>query len=339
MEKEVSPVLVTVIMPVYNSEKYIEQAVLSVLQQTYTHFELLLIDDGSTDSSLDVCKKMEKLDVRVKAIHKNNGGVCSARNLGIQLAQGQYIAFIDNDDLYTSDFLAVMLRNTEAKNADMIKCGRRNTTVDLQGNQLNTQDSSYNEDCVFDESAFFENYAKIKNTGILNSVWNGLYKTDFIINNQLKFDESFRHGNEDVYFNLCCFLKCQKIAIVKEVLYEHFYRNGHSTSMKFHADQITTFIQTVELENKLLTSTLSIQDYTLVNLRNIRLAFKLLAVEKKVSRENKWIPFVVESLGVSKVKNVDLFKNNLTLVERVELFLIVNKMYNAFFAFHGLKRR
>lgn len=339
MENCVSSIIVTVIMPVYNSEKYIEQAVLSVLQQTYSYFELLLIDDGSSDHSFNICKKMEKLDARVKAIHKDNGGVCSARNLGIKLAKGQYIAFIDNDDLYTSDFLAVMLRNIETKNVDIIKCGRRNITVDVQGKQLRTQESSWKEDSVFDRNSFLENYVHIKKTGILNSVWNGLYKKEFVVENQLEFDESFRHGNEDVYFNLCCFLKCNNISIVKDVLYEHFYRDGHSTSMKFHEDQITTFIKTVELERVWLEPVISIKDYNLIHLRNIRLAFKLLAVGRGYIRQKEGIKLVVESLGVTKASNKDIIKcKNLTLIERVELFFIINEMYDAFFAFHSLKR-
>ena len=91
---------VSIIMPVYNSEKYLSKAVESVLAQDFQDFELIMVDDGSPDNSGAVCDSYAEKDARVKVIHKKNGGICSARNAGIDAARGEYIGFCDNDDLY-----------------------------------------------------------------------------------------------------------------------------------------------------------------------------------------------------------------------------------------------
>lgn len=97
--------MVSVIVPVYNIEKYIEKCILSVIEQTYTDFELLLINDGSTDSSYQICKQWANKDPRVKVFSQNNSGVSSARNWGLELAQGEYICFVDGDDWLDPSFL------------------------------------------------------------------------------------------------------------------------------------------------------------------------------------------------------------------------------------------
>ena len=102
---------VSVIIPVYNAEKYLVRTINFVLAQTYKNFELLLVDDGSKDKSADICKQFAASDERVKYIHKDNGGVSSARNVGIEKATGEYIAFMDDDDGMRPDYLEVHVNN------------------------------------------------------------------------------------------------------------------------------------------------------------------------------------------------------------------------------------
>jgi len=110
--------LISIITPVYNVEKYIVEAIESVLRQTYSHWELILVDDGSTDKSTEICKKYALRDQRIKYYHKQNGGQASARNLGIKNAMGYYITFLDSDDLYTEDKLAQHFIDLEEHPAD-----------------------------------------------------------------------------------------------------------------------------------------------------------------------------------------------------------------------------
>ena len=97
--------IVSVIVPVYNTEKYLPECIESVLFQSYTDFELLLIDDGSTDGSGLICDEYARKDFRIKVVHKSNGGVSSARNEGLDIARGEYVCFVDSDDWVCKDYL------------------------------------------------------------------------------------------------------------------------------------------------------------------------------------------------------------------------------------------
>lgn len=105
--------LISVIVPVYNVEKYLTRCIESILKQTYTYFELLLIDDGSTDRSLKICKKYQDLDNRVMCFHKENGGLSDARNFGLERMKGEYVTFIDSDDYVGRDYLKILAEMME----------------------------------------------------------------------------------------------------------------------------------------------------------------------------------------------------------------------------------
>ena len=114
--------LVTVVVPVYNVEKYLDECVESIVSQTYANFEIILVDDGSTDLSGEICDKWKAKDDRIKTIHKQNGGLSSARNAGLEAAKGDYISFIDSDDYITVDYLEVLVNALEKENADFTFC-------------------------------------------------------------------------------------------------------------------------------------------------------------------------------------------------------------------------
>ena len=112
----------SIIVPVYNSEKYLCRCVDSILAQTFTDFELLLIDDGSEDESGNICDEYVVKDSRVRAFHKNNGGVSSARNLGLNKAKGEWIAFIDSDDYVDVSYCYELLRKAQKNDTDIVTC-------------------------------------------------------------------------------------------------------------------------------------------------------------------------------------------------------------------------
>ncbi|MEE1075772.1 MAG: glycosyltransferase family 2 protein [Acutalibacteraceae bacterium] len=328
--------LISIIMPVYNSEKYLDEAIKSVLSQTYSEFELLLIDDGSTDNSPAICDEFETKDSRIRTIHKPNGGVCSARNLGINEAKGEYITFIDNDDVYEKNFLEVMVNQLLVKKVDFIKCGRKNTTVDLEGNHIGYRVCAWNESKVYSKDEFLKEYYRLKASGIMSSVWNGLYLKSFILENNLYFNETFRNGNEDVFFNNGCYIKCNSVAIISDVLYEHFYRNGHSTSLKYNEAQITTFIETVNLEEEFLAPIKGEDTYKLIFMRNIRLAFKYLNIAPKGELRENGIRLIEKGLPIKELENCSILKNSgLSKIEKIDIWLIKKKYYNVFFMIHG----
>ena len=116
--------LISVIMPVYKSEQYLKAAVNSVLAQQFDGFELILVDDGSPDESGRICDEFAELDSRVVVVHKENGGICSARNAGLRKAKGKYVAFCDNDDEYLPGLLAENYAFAEQYSADIVRFAR-----------------------------------------------------------------------------------------------------------------------------------------------------------------------------------------------------------------------
>lgn len=114
--------LISVIVPVYNVEQYVEKCVRSVLQQSYSYFELLLVDDGSTDSSLEICKRMEGEDDRIRVLEKSNGGLSDARNYGIQHVSGEFVTFIDSDDWVEKDYLKYLHDAITCDGSDISTC-------------------------------------------------------------------------------------------------------------------------------------------------------------------------------------------------------------------------
>ena len=115
--------LISVIVPVYKVEKYLNQCIESVLAQTYQNLEIILVDDGSPDRSGEICEEYAKKDTRIRVLHKSNGGLSTARNTGLQIISGAYIAFLDSDDYLAPDMYETLYRELIENDADIAVCG------------------------------------------------------------------------------------------------------------------------------------------------------------------------------------------------------------------------
>ena len=122
--------LISIIVPVYNVEQYLDRCVKSLLQQTYKNLEIILVDDGSPDRCGQMCDNYAKLDSRVLVIHKENGGLSDARNAGLSHAHGEYIAFVDSDDYIEADMISELYNACHNQDADIVVCGRRHQLSD-----------------------------------------------------------------------------------------------------------------------------------------------------------------------------------------------------------------
>lgn len=131
---------ISVIMPVYNTEQYVSRAIWSVLKQDYMNWELLIIDDGSTDGSATICKKFADSDDRIILLHQNNAGQGVARNLALSKCNGNFVMFLDSDDWIDSDCMSFLLRNIIAYNADVVECGCRDVSEDGTIDKYQTAD-------------------------------------------------------------------------------------------------------------------------------------------------------------------------------------------------------
>ena len=226
-------VKVSIIMPVYNSEKYLEHAVNSILSQDFDDFELILVDDGSPDNSGQICDDFAKKDKRVKVIHKQNGGICSARNAGLDLAQGEYIGFCDNDDEYLPHLIKDNYLLAKEHNVDLMRYARIRRLIDAEGKKWDSTSSLMN--CFISHQDFSSYYQNIRRE---DTVWTGLYRKKIIDIYHIRFDETFYYGYEDRMFNLTFLSHCKTLGFNSKAYYIWSQRVGHSTSKSFHEEAL-----------------------------------------------------------------------------------------------------
>ena len=226
--------MISIIIPVYNAEKTIRRAIDSVESQSRDDWELLLIDDGSSDRSPEICKNAADSDSRIKYCRQNNSGPAVARNMGIELATGEYLAFLDADDTYQPDFLKEMLSEIERFSADMVICGF-NKISEKQIIRVKQPFGAldYGEYVPFDSylRLFFKN-----NPGGIASLCTKLYKRDLLLQRNIRLDQDKVHG-EDWKFNLD--LLCTgpiKIKAVDKQLY-NYYDTPKSITKKYRLDK------------------------------------------------------------------------------------------------------
>ncbi len=217
---------VSIIMPIYNDSKYIHKSIESILNQTYKDFELILVDDGSSDDSLDICYAYAKRDNRVVVLHKENGGVSSARNAGIMKSSGEYLRFVDADDILPNDSLqrlmAPVLTN---RNIDLV-VGRfeSNDTAIYQGNDI------YGLKNCEEFQRHFMLYMRSFYYGV---VWNKLYRYDIIRKNDIQFDELI-NWSEDFFFNMQYYQYSKAFYYVNDTVYRYCRRENSLSEISLH---------------------------------------------------------------------------------------------------------
>lgn len=223
---------ISIIIPIYNNEKYIPGCIKSVQNQTFQDWELLLVDDGSTDSSGKICDSFARGDYRIKVIHKENGGVSSARNCGLDHAIGDYVMFVDSDDWIEIDLCQNLMDRIQE--ADIVIGGYK--TISNSGEKEFGLHEDKKIDIALGLDAVFE---ALCNQNLLNIPWSKLYKRD-IIQNQ-RFDEQIRLG-EDLLFNMKYFTKCRNIFIIATTGYRYNLLNENSATKKIRDDDFSQII-------------------------------------------------------------------------------------------------
>ncbi len=237
---------VSIIVPVYNTEKYLSTCIDSILQQEDVSIEIILVDDGSTDSSGSICDNYAKKHKNIKAIHIQNSGPATAKNEGLKYAQGNYIALTDSDDKMLPLMLYKMTNSGYNHNADIICCNYMQ--VDESGNRsyLNYTNKEY---ILNHEEGLIHFFSKNK---IYSQCWTKLYKRQMLVDNHIGNDPGLR-TDEDFIFNIRAFINAQKTVIVDEPLYEYTFRDN-SLAHNYYKINISQYIdnriQRVEVTQK-----------------------------------------------------------------------------------------
>lgn len=217
--------LISIIIPVYNVEKYIEKCVDSILNQSYKNIEIIFIIDGSEDDSEKILRKYQKLDNRIYIYNQENKGVSIARNVGIKRSNGIYVMFVDADDWINKDTIKIMLEKKNSNNVDIIKCCFSREFV--QENMSLPSEKMYEKD-VFIKKYQFDNllYPLFLNSYFYNSVCGQLIKLENIKN--IKFNEGIEIG-EDLLFNLELYFNIENVLVITDNLY-HYRCNTQSAT-------------------------------------------------------------------------------------------------------------
>jgi len=243
--RDIPPVF-SIIMPVYNTGELLNGTIECILNQTYANWELIIVDDGSKDKkTIEICNSYEQKDHRIKVYHKANGGICDARNYGISMSSGSYIAFCDHDDAYDLNLLECVAVYLEERNVDVVHFSHKIIH--------NGQPDTIAKACL--EVTHIKNtrtyLGKLLNNYFFENVWCNIYSRSLLHNSAIRFDTVFKHGGEDFDFNIRLFPSVKDILLLPDVLYTHFYRET-STSFKLYDDILYNFISKQEKVNDIV---------------------------------------------------------------------------------------
>ena len=217
--------LVSIIVPVYNVSPFIEKCVSSLLSQTYTNLEILLVDDGSPDDCPMICDVFARRDDRVKVIHQKNAGLSAARNAGIRAATGEYLAFVDGDDFVASDFIEVLLNACQEHHAQMAACGfweyyseEKKTVVCVDETMV-----------LSSQEAIIDIFTMKSRVQVM--AWNKLYARELVKDTDIRYPEGCIH--EDVFTTYRYCAVAEKVVCVPTPGYYYVQRPGSIISQKF----------------------------------------------------------------------------------------------------------
>lgn len=201
----------SIIVPVYNAEKHLDKTITNILEQTFTDFELLLIDDGSKDCSGSICDNWSKKDSRIKVIHQENTGVGGARNAGLEVAQGEYIGFVDNDDLIHPQMYEILLAFADKENADIVMSEEKKVGENWDGKTSYLDILSINYVLLDNKTQLQRLFSSSQKEGPYMAIWNKVYRKQLIGNVRFPLI-----GSEDLVFNSRLFGYDDRFVLIDE---------------------------------------------------------------------------------------------------------------------------
>ena len=237
---------ISIIVPIYQAEKHLEKCLDSILCQTYTNLEIILVNDGSTDESPFICEQYKNKDERINVIHKENGGASSARNLGINIASGDYICFIDSDDWIERNMIEQLVRDIESHDLD---CIGFNYLKEYENETI------YNKNFIVDEKIYVGDDCQeltrktvglidkelkfIEGFNFLASSVTKIYKKSILQENNIQFVDIRKIGSfEDGLFNIAFFAHCTKFQYKNEYYYHYRKTNQQSITSSYRKDML-----------------------------------------------------------------------------------------------------
>ncbi|MDD3341522.1 MAG: glycosyltransferase family 2 protein [Bacilli bacterium] len=301
--------LISIVVPIYNVEKYLRKCLESIINQTYKNLEIILVDDGSPDKCGEICDDFEKIDKRIKVIHKKNGGLSDARNCGLEIAIGKYMCFIDSDDYIELDMVEKLYKAICKENADISICGMMIEYED--GRKINkTKKNNYKK--IMD---------KMSGLKMLNSFYlfdmatcDKMFKTE-LFGNDIRYPIGKK--SEDFYTTYKLFFKANKSIYIPEALYHYYQRENSISRNKNNIDRayIDGSIDQLNFFKKEIPSLVYIAEstYAFANIayynNYLDYNIKISHLKKKQLKEEvkKYLKSIINNDVISKVKKIQSF--------------------------------
>lgn len=237
---------ISIIVPIYNTSLFLKRCLDSLLGQTFEDIEILMIDDGSTDNSKDICLQYQNKDERFKYAFKSNGGLSSTRNYGIQNATGSYILFLDSDDYLASETCEICYKTAEKNNLELLNFGYQY----IKNDEVSIHISKFPKNKKIGHQQILELLRRdTLHNKLLWFSWSYFYKTSFLKDNALLFDESILLG-EDSDFNIRCLLQTKYIYSISNALYCYVYNPDSLTQTKYRKQLLEKYISQFKARTK-----------------------------------------------------------------------------------------
>lgn len=323
---------ISIIVPVYNVEKWIENCIRSVIAQTFNNWELILVNDGSLDNSQQICEKYAKKYSKIHLINKENGGLSDARNFGIKKAKGKYLAFVDGDDYIDSNYLSKLHTAIISSNASIAVCGYKEVDNKKKILSLKRTNDFFVQKLVSGQT--FLRILAEKNCTLCVVAWNKLYKKDLFKNN------SYKKGrlHEDEFIIAPLVYDVSKIALVDDELYNYVQRAGSIMSSKMTQknllDANDAFVERLNFykSNKnMKLFDLTVHQYLLWILSVMKYPKKVLTKKGRMILQNNFKQY---SKSQKNKSNTNIFKFQMKLGERnIKLAWVI-----AYIIPHGINR-
>lgn len=315
MEKNSESIKVTVIVPIYNVQEYVGQCINSIINQTYSNIEIILVDDGSQDSSGKICDEFADKDDRINVIHIKNSGVSCARNFGINSATGEYICFIDGDDYLSNDYVKYFLELILAFDADVAYSEAYYTS------EYESQSKHMNQWCLTGEDAAIAQLCYKTNIG----VWNKMFRRS-LIGNSLRFIPE-QYIGEGFNFNISAFQRAKSVAVGNKKVYYYRQNNSSSATKKFSDKKWINGLKSIDdIKSNMIIHSSKMEDaWRFARWRTNADIYIMMELSNVTSTYPKMYQ---SSKNIAKKEAICAFKVNITYKEIVSaiLFLISPKL-------------
>ena len=222
-------------MPVYNAEKYLKRSIESILNQTLKELELILVNDGSKDRSIDICREYEQKDSRIIVIDKKNEGACIARNTGIYLAKGEYLQLVDADDYCELNMLEEQYELAKSTNAEVVMCGLK-YDISLKNGEVLYEEDHYQNAILTEKQEIKEVMMDIINNMLFNYTHNKLYNLNFLKENNLQFTE-WLPIDQDTNFNIDVFKQLNHLTLTTKSYYHYIKTFEETIVNRYHPEK------------------------------------------------------------------------------------------------------